>query len=95
MKKIIHILSAFLFVTNAMAVTPSPGRPKPVTATLVGVCENRTQVLMVAVFTYSNGKVMVVDGQHMTGFTGVQDIIQYAATADEVIERTQTCGTET
>ncbi len=95
MKKIIHIVSALLLATNAMAVTPLPGRPKPTTATLVGVCENRKQVLMVAIFTYSNGKVMVVDGQHMTGFTNVQDIIQYAATADEVIERAQTCGTET
>lgn len=67
-------------------------RPKPLTATLVGVCQKHQQVLMVAIFTFSNGKTLVVDGQNMQGFGSAAEIVQYAATAESVIERAEVCG---
>ena len=68
-------------------------RPKPLTATLVGVCERRERVLMVAVFTFSNGKTLVVDGKHMQGFEDVAAIVRYAATATTPVnEYAQMCG---
>jgi hypothetical protein len=67
-------------------------RPRPASAVLVGICENRKDVLMLAVFTYSNGKVLLVDKHNMNGFTSVQEITAYAATAESVIERNSFCG---
>ncbi len=91
----------FLLTIGALLVTaPSfaqdyplkSERPKPLTATLVGVCENRRPVLMVAVFTYENGKVLTVDGKHMQGFGSAAEIVQYAATAATVNQYAQRCG---
>jgi hypothetical protein len=68
-------------------------RPRPLTATLVGVCEKRQVALMVAIFTYSNGKTLVVDGKHMQGFTSAAEIARYAATATQPAnDYAQVCG---
>lgn len=71
-------------------------RPKPATATLVGVCQHREEKLMVAIFTYGDGRVLVVDGKHMQGFADVDDIVRYAATASAPVnEYGQPCGDTT
>lgn len=70
-------------------------RPKPASATLVGVCEHRQQALMVAVFTYPDGHVLIVNGKNMQGFKDAADIMRYAATAGQVNELAQTCGDTT
>ncbi len=87
--------AALLALLCAKAVAqdyPLQSRPKPTTATLVGVCENRQQALMVAVFTYSDGHVLIVNGKQMQGFKDAADIVRYAASADQVTEMAQTCG---
>lgn len=67
-------------------------RLKPVTATLVGVCEKHAPALGVAVFTYSDGQVLVVSLANMQGFKDAQDIFTYAATADKLTQLHQVCG---
>ncbi len=71
---------------------PLQSRPKPATATLVGVCEKRLPVLMVAVFTYPDGHVLIVNGKQMQGFKDAADIVRYAATADTSYTLAQPCG---
>jgi hypothetical protein len=92
-----HLILGLLLVGSASFAQDYPlkstiSRPKPLTATLVGVCEKRNQVLMVAIFTFDNGKTLVVDGQHMQGFADAADIVRYAATAASVNQYAQTCG---
>lgn len=70
---------------------PLQSRPKPTTATLVGVCEHHQKVLMVAVFTYPDGHVLIVTGKQMQGFKDAREIINYAGTADQVNDMAQIC----
>ena len=86
-----------LVLWGVMSCTPAksqdtPERPKPLTATVVGVCEHHNPAIMVVIFTYPTGKVLVVDGQHMQGFKSPQELIQYAATAETTNSYAQTCG---
>jgi hypothetical protein len=68
-------------------------RPRPATATLVGVCEHRERKLMVAIFTFENGKTLIVDGMHMQGFDSAEEIVRYAnSAAAPVNEYAQPCG---
>ena len=53
------------------------------------------QKLMVAVFTFNDGRVLVVDGQHMQGFKTAADIVRYAASASVINDYAQPCGTAT
>lgn len=71
---------------------PLQSRPKPTTATLVGICEHRQKVLMVAVFTYPDGHVLIVTCKQMQGFKDSRDIALYAATADQINDMAQICG---
>lgn len=89
------ILGLALIGSIAGAQEAATSRPTPATAVLVGVCEKRQQVLMVVVFTFANGKTLVVDGQNMQGFTSAAEIVQYASTAGTFIERVQKCGDTT
>lgn len=50
---------------------------------------------MVAVFTYPDGHVLIVNGKNMQGFKDAADIMRYAATADRVNQLAQTCGDTT
>lgn len=74
---------------------PLQSRPKPLTATLVGVCEHHQRTLMVAVFTYSDGRTLVVNGKSMQGFKDAAEIINYAATASTINDLAQICGDTT
>lgn len=94
-----HLILSLLLVGSAALAQDYPlqkpitiDRPRPASAVLVGICEQRRQVLMVAIFTFPNGKVLLVDAHNMNGFTSVQEITQYAASAESVTERIQTCG---
>lgn len=73
----------------------SPQRPKPTTATLVGVCEHHQRALMVAIFTYPDGHVLIVNGKQMQGFKDAADIAHYAMTADQLNDMAQVCGDTT
>ncbi len=88
--------AVLLTVLAAKAVVaqdyPLQTRPKPLAAVLVGVCENRQHVLMVAVFTYSDGHVLVVNGKSMQGFKDAAEIVHYAASASQITDMAQTCG---
>lgn len=75
---------------------PLQSRPKPTTATLVVVCEHRMPALAVAVFTYPDGHVLIVNGQQMQGFKDAREIAFYAASAgDGMHTLVQTCGDTT
>jgi hypothetical protein len=74
---------------------PLKSRPKPATATLVGVCEHHARVLMVAIFTYPDGHALVVTGKSMQGFKDAAEIINYAATASQINDLAQVCGDTT
>jgi hypothetical protein len=74
---------------------PLQARPKPTTATLVGVCEHHARVLMVAIFTYPDGHVLIVNGKQMQGFKDAAEIINYAATAGQINDLAQVCGDTT
>jgi hypothetical protein len=94
MKRFLSIVGALMLTASCHAqdYPLKQERPKPLTATLVGVCEKRAPVLMVAIFTFENGKVLTVDGQHMQGFDTAADIVRYAQTADQVKTYAQQCG---
>jgi hypothetical protein len=97
MKKFLSIVGALL-LTAAAGAQDYPlksERPKPLTSTIVGVCEKRAPVIMVVIFTYDNGKVLIVDGKHMQGFDSAADIVRYAATASQVNSYAQQCGDAT
>lgn len=97
MKKFLSIVGALLVATAASAqdYPLKAERPKPLTSTLVGVCEGHQEKLMVAIFTFKNGKVLFVDGKHMQGFESAADIARYAATAAQVNTYAQQCGDAT
>lgn len=90
--KLLASLFAFVSLAAFAQDYPLQDRPKPLTATVVGVCEHHTPAIMVVVFTFENGKVLVVDGHHMQGFKDAADIIRYAATAQTTNSYAQTCG---
>jgi hypothetical protein len=70
-------------------------RPKPVSSTLIGVCEDRHEALLAAVFTFKDGQVLVVDGKNMHGFSDAAEIVRYAATAGTTYSFAQSCGDAT
>ena len=84
----------FSVIANAQDY-PLQSRPKPLTATVVGVCEKHHEVIMVVIFTYENGKVLLVDSKNMQGFKSAEEIIQYATTAEVTNSYAQTCGDTT
>jgi hypothetical protein len=94
MKKFLSIVGAILVTTSCHAQDKSE-RPTPLTSTLIGVCENRAPALLVAIFTFENGKVLFVDGKNMQGFANVADIVRYAATAGTIQNYAQQCGDAT
>jgi len=90
--KLLASLLAFVSLAAFAQDYPLQTRPKPMTATVVGVCEHHAPVVMVVIFTFDNGKVLIVDGRHMQGFKSAAEIIQYAATAEVTNSYAQTCG---
>ena len=94
--KLFAALTLFLSVAAFAQDYPLQSqRPKPSTATVVGVCEKHHEAIMVVIFTYENGKVLLVDGKNMQGFKSTEEIIQYAATAEVTNSYAQTCGDTT
>jgi hypothetical protein len=85
-------VAALTLVMAVVAHAGAPPLPKPLTATIVGVCEGGAPKLMVAVFTYADGKVLVADGKHMQGFEDATAIVKYASTATSVNEYAQQCA---
>lgn len=67
-------------------------RPKPFSSTLIGVCEKHKLMLMVAIFTYRDGHVLLVDSKTMNGFADLADIVRYAGTAEKFQNYAQVCG---
>jgi hypothetical protein len=94
MKKFLTLIGALLIttVTSAQDYPLKSERPKPLTATIVGVCEKRAPVIMVVIFTFDKGQVLIVDGKHMQGFSSAEEIVRYAATADSVHSYAQECA---
>jgi len=94
MNKLLLAVAGIALATPAMAqdYPLHSERPKPLTATLVGVCEHRELMLMVAIFTYTNGAVLRVDSKDMKGFASAAEIVTYASSAGEIKEYAQTCG---
>ena len=91
-KIIAPILLVTCAVPSAQDYPLKAERPKPLTSTLVGVCEQHKLMLMVAIFTYPDGHVLLVDAKQMNGFVDMDDIIRYAATASRSQNYAQICG---
>lgn len=70
-------------------------RPRPYTSTMIGVCEQHKLLLMVAVFTYHDGHVLLVDSKNMNGFADLEDIVRYGNSAELVQTYAQVCGDTT
>ena len=77
-------------VACAQAPTPQ-GRPAPLTSTVLTVCDHGHQKLAVVIFTFENGKVLIVDKDSPQGFTTVADLLQYADTAPQKAMYGQPC----
>ena len=94
----IGVTAAFLWLlmpcvpTQAQDYPLKNPREKPMTATLIGVCEDHRPTLMVAIFTYKDGHTMLVNSKDMQGFKDAREIAMYASTADRITDMAQTCG---
>lgn len=86
------IAGLILCVPVAAIAQEEAPRSRPLTATMIGVCENHAPVLGVALFTYADGHTLIVTAGSMQGFRDLGEIAAYAATAERLNEFHQVCG---
>jgi hypothetical protein len=90
------MMIAALAQVGACTKTPPPPA-KLMTSTLVAVCEHGREVVMLVIFTFDDGKTVIVDKDNAQGFTSMDELLQFAATAgDNAREYAEPCqGTST